>query len=95
MRSRYLARLWHSIADRGREILALRHPGRKPQTIEALCRDLLSGKGEASGTAIARDIVDAYEAMDDAGKLSFFTLLDAGPRTHLRRTGYLNLWVST
>ena len=78
MRSRYLAWLWHSIADRGREILALRHPGRKPQTIEALCRDLLSEKGEASGTAIARDIVDAYEAMDDAGKLSFFTLLDAG-----------------
>ena len=71
MRSTYVARIWGSIADRGRELLT-RHPD---SNIESLCRDLLSEKGEASGTAIARDVVQYYESMNETEKLGFFKLL--------------------
>ena len=76
MRSTYLSRIWNSIADRGREILLQRVGGRSV-TIEAWCRDLLSEKGEASGTAIARDVVESYRAMNQDEKLEFFRLLAA------------------
>ena len=46
-------------------------------TVETWCRDLLSEKGEASGTAIARDVVETYGAMNQDEKLGFFTLLAA------------------
>ena len=76
MRSTYLSRIWNSIADRGREILLQRAGGRSV-TVETWCRDLLSEKGEASGTAIARDVVETYGAMNQDEKLGFFTLLAA------------------
>ena len=60
-----------SIADRGRafdEGSAARpntdrsertaQKTRSPEDLEALCRDLLSGRGEASGVALARQILD-------------------------------------
>lgn len=71
MRSTYVARIWNSIADKGRDILT-----RRPDSsVESLCRDLLSEKGEASGTAIARDVVQTYDAMNEGEKLDFFKLL--------------------
>ena len=42
--------------------------------IEALCRDLLSTRGEASGTALARELVEAYRGLPDAERLAFFEL---------------------
>lgn len=44
---------------------------------------LLSGKGEASGVALARDILTAWAAVDDGRKQAFFTLLAEayGPST--------------
>ena len=42
---------------------------------EALCRALLSERGEAAGTALAREALDAYEALDDAGRARLFDAL--------------------
>jgi len=46
-----------------------------------LCEALLSGRGEASGTAMAREVLDHYRNLDEAGRLSFFETLtrDFGP----------------
>jgi malonyl-CoA decarboxylase len=71
-----LSRLWDSIADRGREILAAQRGAQWWHSLENLCHDLLSERGEASGTALARELVERYEAMDEAQRLSFFTLLE-------------------
>ena len=40
-----------------------------------LCEALLSGRGEASGTAMAREVLDRYHDLDEAGRLSFFETL--------------------
>ena len=40
-----------------------------------LCEALLSGRGEASGTAMAREVLDRYHHLDEAGRLSFFRTL--------------------
>ncbi len=76
MRSNTLRQMWNSVADRGREILALRRGRPKGRGIESLCSDLLSERGQAVGTALAREVVERYGAMDEAGKLGFFTLLN-------------------
>ncbi len=75
MPHRSLGQIWDSIADRGREILARRRGAAAVHGIESLCRDLLSERGEASGAALAREIVRAYDAMDQARRLEFFRLL--------------------
>jgi malonyl-CoA decarboxylase len=61
-------RLLHSIADRGRSFLD--NLARTP--IEKLCRDLVSERGEASGTAIALEITDRYRGLNAADRLRFF-----------------------
>jgi malonyl-CoA decarboxylase len=40
-----------------------------------LCEALLSGRGEASGTAMAREVLDRYRHLDENGRLSFFEAL--------------------
>ena len=62
-----------SIADAGRDLLRLR--GNRRRDIVALCRDLLSTRGEASGTALAREVMEAYLAMDGEARLRFFLTL--------------------
>ncbi len=66
-----------SIADAGRDLLysrpedRIRHRG----SIGALCKDLLSQKGEALGTALAREVVWAYERLNGDERRAFFHLL--------------------
>jgi malonyl-CoA decarboxylase len=43
-----------------------------------LCEALLSGAGEASGIAIAREVLDRYHDLDEAGRISFFRTLAHG-----------------
>src|SRR4051795_1605346 len=52
-----------------------------PETLESLCRALLSGRGEASGVALARRVLDLYAALPVPARLDFFRLLarDFGP----------------
>ena len=80
----FFSDLLASISERGRTLL---RRGGSPDTSEdasdliELCEALLSGRGEASGTAIAREVLDCYRRLDAAGRLSFFETLtrDYGP----------------
>ncbi len=73
MTSHFLNELLSSIAQRSRQLVSKqarrggprRHPGK-------LADALLSGRGEASGVAIARDLLAAFETLDPAGKTRFF-----------------------
>ncbi|MCC9625787.1 malonyl-CoA decarboxylase [Thalassospira sp. MA62] len=66
-----------SIADRGRELLDL--PVSTPQSqldqLTAMCRDLVSQKGEARGTAAAREVVRLWENLPPADHLKFFEIV--------------------
>jgi malonyl-CoA decarboxylase len=80
----FFSDLLTSISERGRTLL--RRVGSseaKPDRAEliSLCEALLSGRGEASGTAIAREILDRYRHLDDDERLAFFETLtrDFGP----------------
>ncbi len=63
--------LLNSIADAGRELWQRRtgDDSSSTDTIQALCDDLLSTRGEASGIAVARDVAHAYDALDANGRL--------------------------
>ena len=68
MASHLLQHLLSSIADRGRTFLgSLSHA-----PIDQLCQDLVSERGEASGTAIAREITDRYRELTSTQRLRFF-----------------------
>ena len=84
MNNAFFSDLLSSISERGRTLL--RRVGSseaKPDGAEliALCEALLSGRGEASGTAMAREVLDRYHMLDDAERLAFFETLtrDFGP----------------
>ena len=57
-----------SLADRGRSFLGTL--SRSP--IDKLCRDLVSERGEASGTAIGHEITTRYRGLNAADRLRFF-----------------------
>ncbi|PZU86758.1 MAG: MCD, Malonyl-CoA decarboxylase MCD [Chelatococcus sp.] len=72
----FLGDLLTSVADRGRALIGLeRFVGGRSRPIGRLCEDLLSGRGEASGMALARAVLDDWERLDKAGRRAFFALL--------------------
>lgn len=64
-----------SIADRGRDYLASAGQLGGERSIGRLCADLMSHRGEATGTALAREVTSAWAALDEAGQAAFFALL--------------------
>ncbi len=74
-----LNQFFNAIADAGREII--HHGKRKYKTpgehIAVLCKELLATEGEASGTAIARDILTIYKDMEEDDRLGFFQMLES------------------
>ncbi|QWG19514.1 malonyl-CoA decarboxylase [Bradyrhizobium sediminis] len=73
-----------SISERGRTLLRRAGSTDAKQDVSELiqlCEALLSGRGEASGTAMAREVLDRYRNLDEAGRLAFFETLarDYGP----------------
>ena len=84
MANAFFSDLLSTISERGRTLL--RRGGSSDAKQDAselleLCEALLSGRGEASGTAMAREVLDRYHGLDAAGRLSFFETLarDFGP----------------
>jgi malonyl-CoA decarboxylase len=78
MNNAFFSDLLASISERGRTLL--RRGGSSDARQDAsdlieLCEALLSGRGEASGTAMAREVLDRYHHLDEAGRLSFFRTL--------------------
>lgn len=50
--------------------------GADDRPLAELCRDLLGSRGEVSGYTLASQILNRYEACDDAEKLDFFRFLN-------------------
>ena len=74
----FFSDLLTSISERGRNLL--RRAGSSDGKQDAsglieLCEALLSGRGEASGTAMAREVLDRYRHLDEAGRHAFFATL--------------------
>jgi malonyl-CoA decarboxylase len=73
----WLDRLWSSIADRGGAWVSI--PDASPlEQVCNLARDLLSGRGEASGAAIARELLVRYRALGAEDRLGFQRFLAEG-----------------
>lgn len=70
----FLSDMLSEITARGRRLIGAEGSGRG-QDILHLCDALLSGRGEASGVAIARDILDRYATLDEGAQLAFFEAL--------------------
>lgn len=72
----FVSQLFNSIADTGRELLDLGSGKSRNHSIQGLCRDLLTQKGEASGMALARETVETWNRLSDEEKLAFMFFLD-------------------
>ena len=75
-----------TIAERGRRFLSFgprEENGNVLQGMEGLCETLLSSRGEASGMALAKDILDRWQRLDAEGQRDFMLLLLSafGPNT--------------
>jgi len=75
-----LGRTLGSVMEAGREILERRRRGipaaaNSAETLVALCRDLLEHRGEASGLALAGEIIVGYQQLPAAGREGFFQSL--------------------
>jgi malonyl-CoA decarboxylase len=77
MSNAFFSDLLASISERGRTLLRRGSSDTKQDASDLieLCEALLSGRGEASGTAMAREVLDRYQDLDETGRLSFFTTL--------------------
>ena len=72
----FLQELLSSIAEQSRALLPKSLFGADAgDDVEELARALVSGRGEASGVAIARELLDRYARLDAAERLRFFTFL--------------------
>ncbi|MGA2288277.1 malonyl-CoA decarboxylase [Bradyrhizobium sp.] len=92
----FFSGLLASISERSRTLLRRAGPPEaKPDASDLieLCEALLSGRGEASGTAMAREVLDRYRDLDGAARLKFFESLtrDYGPDRE-RLAQAIELW---
>lgn len=84
MANAFFSDLLATISERGRTLLRRGDSAdtrRDSDGLIELCDALLSGRGEASGTAMAREVLDIYRELDAAGRRAFFDGLvrDFGP----------------
>lgn len=83
MNRSFFQELLSSVMKRGREALALRSGGKNDFQMDVLevANAILSEKGEASGLALARYLLDCFFKLDDSERVVFFAhlLSDFGP----------------
>src|SRR6201995_2517582 len=84
MANAFFSDLLSTISERGRSLLrrADTTDGKEDASdLIELCEALLSGAGEASGTAMAREVLDRYHELDADDRVVFFETLarDFGP----------------
>jgi malonyl-CoA decarboxylase len=72
----FLQELLSSIADRGRQLIpaALSSAGKRGG-IEPLAEQLLTGRGEASGVALAREVMERYRKLGPQERLAFIKFI--------------------
>jgi malonyl-CoA decarboxylase len=72
----FFSEMLQSIADRGRSLIARREPARERSAgFVELCELLLSGRGEASGVALAGEILARYATLTIGPRIAFFEAL--------------------
>ncbi len=80
MNSSFFGDMLASIAERGRALLdrTRDHGGgqaARSESLADLCEELLSGRGEASGVALAGEILAQYAELTTGPRIAFFELL--------------------
>ena len=79
MNTAFFSDLLTSITERGRNLLGRKDPEvdplRRAAGVIELCEAVLSGRGEASGVALAREVLDSYAQLDPPARLTFFEAL--------------------
>jgi malonyl-CoA decarboxylase len=78
MANAFFTDLLATISERGRSLLRRADPadGKEDASgLVELCEALLSGRGEATGTAMAREVLDRYHELDDSEQRTFFEAL--------------------
>ncbi|MBE7637799.1 decarboxylase [Sneathiella sp. P13V-1] len=75
MKQTLVGQFFNSIADAGRELLDRGAGKSRSHTIEGVCRDLMTQKGEASGMALAREVVGLWHKAEDDQRLAFMEFL--------------------
>jgi malonyl-CoA decarboxylase len=80
MNTSFFGELLQTISERGRDLLDLARPRRgdaaaRSEDLAQLCEDLLSGRGEASGVALAREILNRYSDLTTGPRIAFFEAL--------------------
>jgi len=80
MNSSFFGDLLATIAERGRALLDLaRHrrgqPAARSEDVAELCEEVLSGRGEASGVALAGEILAKYSELTTGPRIAFFEAL--------------------
>ncbi|MFT4095793.1 MAG: malonyl-CoA decarboxylase [Rhodoblastus sp.] len=97
MPNAFFSDLVSSIAERGRTLLRLKTwpadaAGQAGSLID-MCRALLTGRGEATGVAIAAEVLDRYRTLDaDARRGFFVALADAFGPDHERLAKAIEKW---
>jgi malonyl-CoA decarboxylase len=82
MNTSFFGELLQSISERGRALLdrgrdRRRDASARSESLVELCEELLSGRGEASGVALARDILAHYADLTIGPRIAFFEALGA------------------
>src|SRR4249920_2310774 len=78
MNTSFFGELLQTISDRGRALLARDRRGEasaRSESLVELCEHLLSGRGEASGVALAREILTHYGTLTIGPRIAFFEAL--------------------
>jgi malonyl-CoA decarboxylase len=89
-----------SIAERGRALIDRTRDRRgvaeqRSESLAQLCEDLLSGRGEASGVALAREILSRYVELTTGPRIAFFEALASRFGADRKRlNAAANAWLS-
>jgi malonyl-CoA decarboxylase len=76
MNGAFFGELLQTISDRGKKLLTRRiNAVTRSADFVVLCEDLLSGRGEASGVALAREILSRYSGLTIGPRIAFFEAL--------------------
>jgi malonyl-CoA decarboxylase len=87
MNASFFGELLQTIAERGRALIGARErrgtDATRSESLVELCEHLLSGRGEASGVALAREILGRYADLRTGPRIAFFEALAErfGPET--------------
>jgi malonyl-CoA decarboxylase len=80
MNSTFFGELLQTISERGRALITRARERRgidstRSESLVEMCEELLSSRGEASGVALARDVLSRYAALTTGPRIAFFEAL--------------------